>query len=247
MAGTPLVGVTIARGIWHSSRVPVHYTPEAYTRALCAADMIPLLIPATLDEAALRRIYERVDGILLTGGGDVHPRFSCFDAAAPETHHAADIDESRDVTEFKLTQWAFEDDKPLLGICRGVQVLNVALGGTLIMDIPAQVGTRVTHQEYELSRDRAKFLHEVRLEPQSCLATLVGNGQFAVNSIHHQAIDVPADRLCPTAYAPDGVIEAVEAPEKRFFLGVQWHPEEIYPTSPASQQLFQSFARSMRV
>jgi putative glutamine amidotransferase len=133
-----------------------------------------------------------------------------------------------------------------LGICRGIQVMNVALGGSLILDIPSQVGDSVRHQVGSTPQWRRAFLHDVEVTRQSRLAEAVGPDTLAVNSIHHQAIKTVADGLQATAYASDGVIEGVEDANRRFFLGVQWHPEEIFEDSPRMQALFQSFGDVMR-
>jgi putative glutamine amidotransferase len=141
---------------------------------------------------------------------------------------------------------AHQNDKPLLGICRGIQVMNVAMGGTLILDIPAQVGDAVTHQVESTPKWRKAILHDVEIDSQSRLAEAVGAETLPVNSIHHQAVKMVAKSLRVTACASDGVIEGLEDPTRRFFLGVQWHPEEIYFDSPRMQALFQSFGDVMR-
>ena len=242
----PLVAVSIPRGVWFQSGVDVHYLPEAYTKALSASGMIPVFVPATLSEDALRAVFERADGIVLAGGGDVHPRYMGMDTSDPESTHAIGIDEARDHSEITLVRWAHQEDKPLLGICRGVQVMNVALGGSLILDIPSQVGEAVRHQVDTTPQWRRAILHDVEVAGQSRLADALGAETLAVNSIHHQAIKTVAEGLQATAYASDGVIEGVEDANRRFFLGVQWHPEEIYFDSPRMQALFQSFGDVMR-
>ena len=246
MSSMPLVAVSIARGVWYESGVDVHYLPEAYTRALTASGITPVFIPATIDQDALRTVYERVDGVLLAGGGDVHPCHMGMDEANPETVHAIEIDDARDQTEMALVRWAYAEDKPLFGICRGIQVMNVALGGSLVLDIPALVGDTVTHQVDTTPKWRRAMLHEVDVAQDSRLAGIVGGGPLTVNSIHHQAVKTAAEPLKVTACAPDGVIEGIEDPARRFFLGVQWHPEEIYADSPQMQALFRAFGDVMR-
>jgi putative glutamine amidotransferase len=142
----PLVAVSIARGVWQKSGVNVHYLPEAYTQALSASGMTPVFIPASISEDSLRDVFDRVDGVVLAGGGDVNPCFMGMDESDPDTIHAIEIDDARDQTEFSLVRLAHQNDKPLLGICRCIQVMNVAMGGTHILDIPAQVGDAVKHQ-----------------------------------------------------------------------------------------------------
>jgi putative glutamine amidotransferase len=242
----PLVAVSIARGVWQKSGVNVHYLPEAYTQALSASGMTPVFIPASISEDSLRDVFDRVDGVVLAGGGDVNPCFMGMDESDPDTIHAIEIDDARDQTEFSLVRLAHQNDKPLLGICRGIQVMNVAMGGTLILDIPAQVGDAVTHQVESTPKWRKAILHDVEIDSQSRLAEAVGAETLPVNSIHHQAVKMVANSLRVTACASDGVIEGLEDPTRRFFLGVQWHPEEIYFDSPRMQALFQSFGDVMR-
>jgi putative glutamine amidotransferase len=243
MPSMPLVAVSMSRGFPKNNGVPMHYLSEAYTNALIASGIIPLLIPSTIAVEGLRAIYERVDGIVLSGGGDMHPSCLGMDANDAEATFANDIDEQRDAIEINLTRWAYDDDKPLLGICRGHQVLNVALGGSLVMDIPAAIGTTVPHRVDSTPQWRRAFLHSVTVSEGTRLASILGEGEIRVNSIHHQAVKGLGEGLQAVAIAPDGVIEAVEIPQARFFVGVQWHPEEIYD---AMKPLFESFAAVMR-
>ena len=242
MTKAPLVAVSMARGRY-TNGVPIHFLSEAYTRALTASGAVPLLIPSTLTEDALRVIYERVDGLLMSGGGDVNP--ATYECEPSEL--STDIDNFRDFTEETLVKWAYTEDKPLFGICRGSQIMNVALGGTLIQDIPSTVGTTITHRLANMTdpAKRKEILHSIDVQPNTRLASIMQKNQVPVNSIHHQAIDKLATGLCITAHAPDGIIEALEAPGARFFLGVQWHPEEIFELSPEMQALFRAFVESI--
>lgn len=163
-------------------------------------------------------------GLLLTGGVDVDP------ARYGEARHptVTEVDAARDEYEIALVRAALAADLPVLAICRGLQVLNVAVGGSLIQDVPAQVGTAVTHQ---LGDPKDAIAHDVSVLAGSRLAELMGrsvvNGRLPVNSRHHQAVGRLAVGFVMTALAPDGVIEAVELPRARFCLGVQWHPENF--------------------
>jgi putative glutamine amidotransferase len=180
-----------------------------------------------------RQLYERLDGILLSGGEDVNP---VYYGASP--HPAlGKVDDGRDRAEFQLAQWAVEEDRPLFCICRGHQVLNVALGGTLIQDIPSQVQTAIQHDV--LPRDG--MVHDVEIDPKSRLAAILGVTQVQVNSLHHQAIETPAPAACVTGYAPDGIIEAAELPDKKFVLSVQWHPEDLFRQHEVMRRLFRAF------
>lgn len=241
----PLVGVSMFRGHSRETGVPYHQISEAYTRSLIEAGITPVLIPSTLSETQLRDIYERVDGIVLSGGGDMHPQTSGIAEDAPGQETLVALDTERDSIELFLTRWAHTDDKPLFGICRGHQVMNVALGGTLMADVPSVVGDAVNHQVDSSRYWRQQILHSVEVAPHSKLAAAVGAGQIAVNSIHHQAIDQLAEGLTVTATAPDGIIEGVEISDARFFVGVQWHPEELTPAHENMRRLFQYFADAM--
>ena len=240
-----LVAITSMRETrqYNGAQVGTTFLFDAYLYALSTCGLTPIIVPPILDEESLRRIYQGVDGIVLSGGGDMHPRF--LDTSPEENTYAEEIDEARDETELRLVRWAFEDDKPLFGICRGQQVMNVALGGSLIMDIPAQIGETVPHQVHNDPQRRFKLLHDIQIEPQTKIASILGAGTLSTNSIHHQAVKDIAPPLQCTSTAPDGIIESLEAPEARFFLGVQWHPEEIYTRHPKMHLLFQAFADTL--
>ena len=218
-----------------------------YVRSMIAGGGIPILVPVSIDLATLRELYDESDGVLLTGGDDVDP--ARFDEAPHEK--TAGIDLLRDEVEIAMTQWAAQDDKPLFAICRGIQVLNVALGGSLVQDIPSQWATQNAHplshdgNYYGPSRDGVH--HMVHVEPDSLLATILGAGDVGTNSFHHQAVGRVAEGLVVTGRSSDGVIEAVEMPGRRFLLGVQWHPEEMTLQRDDMLRLFRDFVVAARV
>ena len=190
-----------------------------------------------------RKVIGEVDGILLTGGGDVDPVFY------REDRHPAtdDAEPGRDEFEIDLARRAMAEDVPLLAICRGAQVLNVAAGGTLVQDIPSLVQTDLGHA---VSEPKNLECHEIRLEPGSRLAGILGAGVDAacscrVNSRHHQSVGRPGDGLTVSATAADGVVEAVEAPAARFCIGVQWHPENFWQTGEF-RPLFDRFVEAAK-
>ncbi|PJF25281.1 MAG: gamma-glutamyl-gamma-aminobutyrate hydrolase [Phototrophicales bacterium] len=241
----PLIGIVTSS---HTGDNGAPYNKIYAQPALDIADSggLPVYIPTRLDESTLRALYERLDGVLLPGGADVRP--SRYGAA--EVHPTVyGIDDARDDAEIALARWAVEDDRPLFGICRGHQVINVALGGTLIQDIPSQIANPLTH---DLSDDQPRdiLLHEVRIEPDSKLAQILGATQIRVNSLHHQAVAAPAPGLRVTALAPDEVIEGLEMPDRRFALSVQWHPEDMYigdyPEREPMRRLFEAFIEAAR-
>ena len=205
----------------------------AYVRALLRVGVIPLAAPPILDPAQAADALRSVDGLVLSGGEDVHPgRY----AAAP--HPAlGEVDESRDAIELALIREARAQGKPILAICRGIQILNVALGGTLYQDLPSERPGPVDHRD-------AHGRHGLKVAPNTLLAETVGAATLSVNSRHHQGIRDLAPALVATAWADDGLIEAVEfaapSPDEPWMLAVQWHPEDLTEAA-----LFAGFARAL--
>lgn len=243
----PLIGITTVRSVGADTRIRDGLTQD-YSKAIANAGGIPVLIPlSTLevedDGRLLHALYQRLDGLVLPGGGDVHP--AEYGAYVDDTIRG--VSAIRDAVELRLARWAFADNMPLLGICRGHQVLNIALGGTLYNDIPSLQGSAATLRhdaDHELERDR--LMHQVTVVSESRLARALQSTQLDVNSLHHQAIDRLAEPLVLTATAEDGIIEGVEAPQHRFMVGVQWHPEAI-ATLPTMANLFRSFIEACAV
>jgi putative glutamine amidotransferase len=193
----------------------------AYTRAVEQAGALPLVIPPLASVAEASSVLEAVDGLVLTGGEDVAP------ARYGEPAHLklGPVHEERDATEIALVEAARARATPTLAICRGIQLLNVALGGSLVQDIPCQ---RPSHIVHDSPRERDARVHDVEVDPGSRLAHALGSTRLPVNSFHHQAIDRVAECLRVTAWAPDGIIEGVEwRGDNWWALGVQWHPEEL--------------------
>jgi len=232
----PLIGITTSTFTtdtgWEYNRAYV-----AMIQAVADAGGLPVLIPISVDDEALRGIYERLDAVLLPGGGDMRP-----DIYGAEMNPLTDnIDDARDHVEVNLTRWAVSDDLPVLGICRGHQVVNVALGGTLIQDVPSEIGAGISHN---VTVPRNSRPHEITIDPGSRLANILGTTHIAVNSLHHQSVGVAAPDTCVTAYSPDGVVEALEMPQKKFVLSIQWHPEDLYRDDPAMKRLFKAFVEA---
>ena len=236
----PLIGIIAYNEVLprNGRRYDVSYGRNA--EAIERAGGLPVLIPPGVSEETLRAIYQRVDAIFLTGGGDVHPsRYA--DEKHPKTNS---IDTIRDEAEITVTQWAVDDNLPVFGICRGVQVMNVALGGTLIQDIPSSIETELSHsQTVDLPRDRHS--HDVKIDPNSRLAEILGTDVVMVNSLHHQSVDAVPSNAQITAHAPDGGVEALELPDKKFVLGVQWHPEDMVDDE-YMPKLFEAFIEAAR-
>jgi microsomal dipeptidase-like Zn-dependent dipeptidase/gamma-glutamyl-gamma-aminobutyrate hydrolase PuuD len=194
---------------------------DAYTNAVVKAGGTPVLIPLTTNQGVLEEIVSRIDGLVLSGGGDIYsPLFN------EDLHPAVtDYDLERDHYEIELVRLAAERQIPILGICRGNQVINVAFGGSLIQDIPSQVpGSTINHSQSEA---RETATHAIRITPYSTLYQIIKAENIRVNSFHHQAVKVVAPEFETVAEAEDGVIEAIESTEGKAILGVQWHPENM--------------------
>ncbi len=233
----PLVALTATtKEIGGMMRVRLN---EAYVDAARAAGLIPIVVPP-LRPNELEDVVSVVAGIMLTGGEDVDPaRYGARRHPSVEHSHAA-----RDECELALIRLAREKRLPTLAICRGIQVMNVALGGTLIQDIPSERPSDIDHDQ---SANRTMRVHDVTLEADSRLAAALGASKVAVNSSHHQAIDRAADGLRVSACAPDGIIEGVEwEGDDWWMLGVQWHPEELLRDGkPWDRGVFRAFAERL--
>jgi putative glutamine amidotransferase len=238
----PLIGITCSRltgGAWgmYSLGHFMDYALSDYSQAILHAGGAPVIIPTAQDRRSLGAVLDSVQGIILSGGPDIHPRRYGEEPMAG----LGEVDEALDQMELATANLALEKNLPVLGICRGIQVLNVALGGTLYQDIPSQVPESICHTP---KTDKAVNTHTVRIEPGSRLHKIIGRRELWVNGKHHQAVKDPAPGLVVTARARDGVIEAVEQPDKRYVIGVQWHPEGTWRNDPWSKKLFLSFVRA---
>lgn len=214
---------------------------QAYIDAVQEAGGIPVLIAASVPPEDAAPLADSVDGLLLTGGGDVSP--DVYDGLP--CSNLLFVDDPRDALELALAKKFYEIDKPLLGICRGQQVMNIALGGTLYTDIPSQYDTLIGHQNPgpNVARTRREIVHEVSIVKGSMLWDIYQMDATGVNSFHHQAILKLADGLEETAHAPDGILEGIVDPRKKFFLGVQWHPEWL-TYQPQTKALFSAFIKA---
>jgi len=218
---------------------------QQYVRVLVAAGAIPWIIPLIQDDpATLRGIYDRLDGLFLPGGVDLDP--SAYHEGPNDL--CGRTDPARDEIELTLTRWALEEKKPLLAVCRGIQVLNVAAGGTVHQDLAAQLPGAIKHDYFPRSGQYSRDLlvHDVTLTKGSRLETLLDAPSVEVNSMHHQGIKELAGALRPTAFAPDGLIEGLESQNGHFLLGVQWHPEALVERDPRMGRLFSAFIDASR-
>lgn len=230
----PVIGVTTSHSQSASGLSLITLT-EAYVQALLRAGATPLLIPLGLSSEHLSNLLPRLDGILFTGGGDIHP-----ERYASSMHPlVSEIDPDRDQVELGLFENTLQARLPFMGICRGLQLVNVGLGGTLYEDILDQHPGAQRHQ-FSGEHPRNFLAHWVNIQEDSRLAEIVQAGSARVNSLHHQGIARLAPGLRPVAFAPDGIIEAVELQGYPFGMAVQWHPEWL-PEDPAMAALFRAF------
>lgn len=216
---------------------------EPYVLAIRDAGGLPLVITPAHAGESLRELYALLDGLLLSGGEDVEP--ARYGEAV--CHPSVDWVAERDTVEFRLLEWALADALPVLAVCRGIQVLNVALGGSLYQDLPSQRPGTILHDQAKAEPPvaRTRPSHAVTVLPGTLLGSIIGEGEHRVNSMHHQGLRRLAPGVTPVAHAADGLVEAVESDESRasgFLVGVEWHPEELaLGGDAASRRLFEAF------
>ena len=227
--GETVIGVT---PLWDAEKGCIWMWPN-YLAGLEAFGAIPVILPLTEDAETARRLLSRCDGILFTGGQDVSPGLYGEDVRQV----CGEICTARDTFEWNLLRLALEQDKPVFGICRGLQVFNACLGGTLYQDLPAEHPSEVVHT----STPAGPASHGARILPDTPLAALLGTTDLQVNSYHHQGIKDLAPPLREMVRSEDDVIEAVYLPGKRFAWAVQWHPERSFATDESSRRLFEAF------
>ena len=232
----PIIGLTTYRQSVPGPISEMIGLRPAYIEAVLAAGGIPLMLPLGLATEDLQAVLARLDGLLIPGGGDLDTSYYNH----PPHPKLKGVDLQRDALEIAILQQITQTEKPFLAICRGYQILNVALGGTLWEDLSEQLPNAIEHDYYRTHPNNYKA-HEVEVSPSSQLAHYVGAGSLAVNSLHHQGIRELGNRLQVTAVAADGLIEAIEIQDHPFAIGVQWHPENMFKESPQMRALFQGF------
>jgi putative glutamine amidotransferase len=215
-----------------------------YFTALATTGGLPIMIPLLDgDEPLLRGLYERLDGVFIAGGVDMHPE--SYGEEVLEL--CGRTDPPRDRVELLFARWAMEEGKPLFGVCRGMQVMNVARGGTLHQDCGEQVPGAIKHDYFPSAGFAREYLaHEVAVVAGTRFGEIAGADRVMVNSMHHQGIKRLGRGLRPCAHAPDGLVEAVEVTDHRFALGVQWHPEMLVESDATTRRLFDTFIAAAR-
>ena len=216
---------------------------QRYIRALSSVGALPWMIPLIGDEPeTIRGIYDELDGIFLPGGADIDPA-----NYGEERHAQCDKgDPARDEVELMLVRWALADRKPVLGVCRGLQVVNLAAGGTLYQDLSEQMHGSIKHDYFPFGGrySRDYLAHEVEVAGNTKLAEIFGAGSLRVNSMHHQGIRRLGEQLRASAVAPDGLVEGIESADNSYLVAVQWHPEVLAENCPRTRRLFESFVEA---
>jgi len=232
----PIIGITTNQSK-NANGQPTIMLMQSYVNAVIQAGGVPVLVPSLVAKDGWDVLYARLDGILFSGGGDIgleyfpgepHPRID-------------DVDLARDAIELKMVQAAASDGKPFLGICRGCQVMNVALGGTLYTHIPDQLPNALDH-DYP-GNMRTVLVHEIKIEEGTRISEIYGGPIIKVNSLHHQGLKDIASPLRVAGHAPDGLVEAIELPDHPFGLAVQWHPEWL-TDQESTRNLFRKFVEA---
>lgn len=230
----PLVGVVPLVDEGRES----YWMLPGYFEGLRNAGALPVMLPLTAEKEELEQLVETMDGFLLTGGHDVDPALY-GEKPLPQCGQPCT---QRDEMESQLVKMALAKDKPMLGICRGIQFLNAVLGGTLYQDLPTQRPSELRHQQ---TPPYDQPIHSVDLVPGQPLAELLGTSELAVNSYHHQGVKDLAPGLEIMARAKDGLVEGIRVPDKKFVWAVQWHPEFSWKTQEASRKIFSAFVKAM--
>ncbi len=233
----PLIGITPC----YNYEKKTTYIPDGYCEGVLEAGGIAVLLPFTCDDGVLSEIIQQLDGFMISGGPDVDPQCYC-EACLP---YNKEISPQRDYIEIFIARNALKSNKPLLGICRGMQILNVAFNGTLYQDIEQQLKEKVV-LNHSQSAPNWHPIHDVLIEGGSRLFGLLGCESIRVNSFHHQAVKGVASEFKITSRSSDNVIESIESSGDTFALGVQWHPEKMWHKDPTQFKLFSGFVEECR-
>lgn len=229
----PLIGISCS----YDQQEGRFFLAEAYVNAVTGAGGVPVILPSIQGTTSANILIQNIAGLLLAGGGDVDPAY--FDEEpAPGL---GEITPERDRFEIMMVKAALRKKIPVLGICRGIQVLNIACGGTVIQHIPAEIKKPLKHSQ---KAPRWYPTHKVFLEKSSLLSGICDTGYMNVNSFHHQAVKDPAPGFKVTGQSSDGIIESIENPKHPFMIAVQWHPECMIKNDSNSRKLFKAFIKA---
>ena len=234
----PLIGVPSQADYREGSGRPIYGNNRTYIHAVEHAGGVPVLIPMLNDVSLLEALLVRLDGLLFSGGVDINP---CF--YHEEAHpHLGEVDHKLDELEMFLVQWALRERMPILGVCRGMQLLNVALGGSLYQDLNTQYPEGMEHCRRELPRNT--LIHSIHIEEGSQMEKVLGTNEIWINSLHHQAVKDLGQGVHISGRAEDGVAELLEVAGYSFVMAIQGHPEELYTSETACEKLFVAFVEA---
>lgn len=239
----PLIGITSGEIINrnHPAAPMVYGQSFTYSDAVARGSALPVTLPLLHDSAQARALYLKLDGLLLSGGNDIDPSLY----GEPPHPKLGDLSPRRDAFELQLLRWALTDDKPVLAICRGLQLLNVAKGGSLYQDLASQQPHAMDHQASALAHHLEQIDQVVNFQAGSQLARILQTTAINANTYHHQAVKTVGHGLVATAWTADNVIEGLESSDHTFVLGVQSHPESIEARAEVRwQKLFTAFAKA---
>jgi putative glutamine amidotransferase len=242
----PVIGITCradtTTGVYPGR--PINVQTDSYINAVLQAGGLPILIPIQLSGELLETLFQQVAGLIFSGGGDIDPALY---GETPQVDNLDEIQPGRDALEIKLMQMATQAGKPFFAICRGIQVMNVANGGSLWQDVACQKPQAIRHDYFHGDTQPRDYLaHQVTLEPSSLLTKILETDRLPVNSLHHQGVKGVAPSLRAVGYAADGLVEVLEARDHPFGLGVQWHPEELVANQEAARKIFAAFIEASR-
>jgi putative glutamine amidotransferase len=234
----PVIGIPCQADFREGSKRPIYGNNRTYVHAVEDAGGLPILIPMLRDLHNLEDLLPRLDGILFSGGIDMQPSLY----GEQKLVQTDDFDPLLDEFEITVANWALQEDIPILGVCRGMQLLNVVLGGNLYQDIASQRADSLEHRRRDLPR--TALTHAVSIEAGSLMEQVLGTNQVRINSLHHQAVKEPGKGVRISGRADDGIAELLEVPGHRFLLAIQGHPEEIYGQVEPFSKLFKAFVQA---
>lgn len=231
----PLIGIPCQADYREGSGRPIYCNNRTYVHAIENAGGVPVLIPMLNDVSLLESLLVRLDGFLFSGGVDIDSGQYDEDAHP----HLGEVDLRLDDLELFLVRWALRENMPVLGICRGMQLLNVALGGSLYQDLESQKAEAMVHCRRELPRNT--LIHSIHIAEGSQMEKVLGTNEMWINSLHHQSVKDPGQGVSISGRAEDGVAELLEVVGYPFVIGIQGHPEELYTSEPICAKLFSAF------
>lgn len=232
----PIIGVM---PLWDDDKNSIWMLPD-YMDAIQNTGGLPIILPMTTDDSEIKQVCNLCSGFLFTGGHDVDCKIY-GEIPIPNMGLSCQI---RDSMETQILEYCIKNDKPLLGICRGIQFINASLGGTLFQDLPTQYNSSIEHH---MNAPYDRVVHKVKVYKDSPLYKIISTEELGVNSYHHQAIKDLSNKLIAMAESEDGLIESVYMPNKKYIYAFQWHPEYSFKVEDSSRKIFKSFIDACKI